>query len=233
MIRRLIALTLACCATAGQAADDRAPRACSAADPTPARLAADEHGAAMKIARCVHYADRGGEYQLYLLDTEDRRDGDDTMSSSLAAQLFKRQPDGTLVQRWVLHDRIGEGEAGAWFSKRLTEFRDLDGDGSITPVLVLRFVPFENGDPDRAVDAAPFAGRLKIILFRGDTKVAIRAVTGSLDDERHTTATDSFFALPQAQQRYVQRKLREWTEQQVFVSDDNHGTFMPRHEREH
>ena len=231
MIRCLIALALACCATAGRAGADSAPRACVAADPAPARLAVDEQGAAMKVARCVHYADRGGEYQLYLLDTEDRRDGDDTMSGSLAAQLFKRQPDGTLVQRWVLHDRIGEGEAGAWFSRRLTEFPDLDGDGTITPVLVLRFVPFEDGDPHRAVDAGPFAGRLKIILFRGDTKVAIRAVTGSLDDERHTTATDSFFALPKAQQRHVQRKLREWTELQVFVSDDNHGTFMPRREK--
>ena len=231
MIRRLIALTLAGCATAGQAADDRAPRPCTAADPTPARLAADEHGAAMKIARCVHYADRGGEYQLYLLESQDRRDGDAPMSTSLAAQLFRRQPDGTLVQRWVLHDRIAEGEAGAWFSKRLTAFPDLDGDGSVTPVLVLRFVPFEDGEPGRGVDDGPYAGRLKIILFRGDTQVAVRAVTGSLDDERHTTATDSFFALAPAQQRYVQHQLRDWARQQLFVSDDNHGTFMPRRER--
>ena len=229
MIRRSLALLLFCFATLCRAADPAAASPCTAVDVAPARLARDEHGGTMKIDRCYRYADRTGDFRLYLLATFDRQDVDDTLSSSLAAQLFRKQPDGTLVQQWVIHDRIEPGEAGARFSKTLIEFRDLDGDGTLTPILVLRFVPFERGG-DGPVDDTAFSGRLKFILFRGGAKVAIRAVTGMLDDERHTTASDSFFELPRQQQLWLQKKMRTLSHEGLFTFDDV-GDYRPRREK--
>ena len=111
------------------------------------------------------------------------------------------------------------------------KIRDLDRDGRLTPVLVLRFLPWDGDGADRVIDGGPFAGRLEIVLFRGGERVAIRAVTGMLDDERRTTATDSFFALPAAQQRWQEQLPRDWTQRQVFISDDNGGRFAPHRGR--
>ncbi len=231
MCLRLAAVaTLACCATLALADPAEAPRACRSADGAPARLANDEHGTPMKLARCEHWVDRSGEYQLWLLGSDDRVVGDYHLSRSLAAQLFRRQPGGTLAQQWIIRDRVDDGEAGAWFSQHLTEFPDLDGNGVRVPVLVLRFV-LDKGKDDE-VDTNPFEGRLKLILFRGGRKVAVRAVTGELDDERHTTATDSYFALPAAWRRHVQGRLRAWADDDVFKSDDGNPAFVPRRERD-
>jgi hypothetical protein len=226
-------LMLAVCATLAQAAPVEPPRACRSADGVPQRLTGDEHGQPLKLSRCQHWVDRSGSYQLWLLASDDRVVGDHHLSRRLAAQLFRRQPDGTLAPQWAIHDRIADGEAGAWFSQRLTEFPDLDGNGVLTPVLVLRFVPLTDAaDPDDPVADHPYAGRLKVILFREGTKVAVRAVTGDLDDERTTTATDSYFALPPAWRQHVQGRLRAWAHDRLFMSDDRGGSFVPKHERD-
>ncbi len=233
MTRRLASLlALLVCATAARAAPIAPPRACAAADGVPTRLPNDEHGATMKLARCHHWVDRSGEYQLWLLASDDQVIGEYHLSRSLVAQLFRKQPDGTLAPRWIIRDRVAEFEAGAWFSQHLTEFPDLDGNGVLTPILVLRFVPEKDSpDPDDPVAAGPFEGRLKLVFFHDGTKVAVRAVTGGLDDERHTTATDSYFALPASWRRHVQGRLRAWMKDEVFVSDDgNH--FVPKRERD-
>ena len=235
MIRRhasLLALLVGVCATAAQAAPVAPPRACTAADGVPRKLPNDEHGAPLKLSRCHHWVDRSGEYQLWPMASEDRTVDGYHLSKSLAAQLYRKQPDGTLAPQWVLHDRVDAFEDGAWFSQHLTEFPDLDGQGVLTPILVLRFVPQKDPpDPNDPVAAGPFEGRLKLILFHDGTKVAVRAVTGELDDERRTTATDSYFTLPSAWRRHVEGRLRTWMHDQVFVSDDGNA-FVPRRERD-
>ncbi len=229
MIRSLLAPLLLACATLAHAADSRAVHPCAASDTLPARHALDEHGGPLKVDTCYAWTDPSGDYRLYWLHSADRQDGEYTLSKSLAAQLFRKQPDGTLASQWVIRDKIGEGEAGAWFSRHLSEFPDLDGNGVVTPILVIRFVPAGDG-PGEPVDYGAYAGRLKILMFRGDTKIAIRAVTGGLDDERHTTASDSFFELPRRQQRYLQRKMRGLTKDELFVFDDARD-FMPRRDK--
>lgn len=234
MTRRLACLlALLVCATAAQATPVAPPRLCTAADGAPAKLPNDEHGVPLKSRRCHHWVDRSGEYQLWLLGSDDQVVDDYHLSRSLAAQLFRKQPDGTLVPLWTIRDKAGQYEAGAWFSQHLTEFPDLEGNGVLTPILVVRFVP-EQDDPhaEDPVKSGPFQGRLKLILFHDGTKVAVRAVTGELDDERHTTATDSYFALPLAWRRHVQGLLRQWHGERVFVSDDGSPEFVPKRERD-
>ena len=109
MLRRAaVALLLCCFATPGQAT----ARDCIPADGPPPPLAGDERGVALKILRCVRGADAVGAWQLYLLGDSARRDGDVVLSTRLAAQMFTRQADGTLAQRWLLRDRIARDEAG-------------------------------------------------------------------------------------------------------------------------
>ena len=223
----LTALLLASCATLAYGA----ARDCTKADGAPARLAADEHGLALPVERCLHGTDAAGPWQLYLLASHDRRDGDHVMSTRLAAQLFRREAGGTFVEKWVLRDRIAPGEAGAWFSRKLSEF-DVDAAGQLAPLLVLRFVRWKRDDaPQEGVDEDGDAGRLELVLPGGDTPAAVTAITGVLDDERRTTANDAYFALPPATRRHVQQLLRQWNRDQVFLSADNGGGFVPRHEK--
>ncbi len=227
MRRHILALLLTCCATLAQGA----ARECTQADGAPPRPVPDEHGDALRIERCLRGTDQAGDWQLYLLGSDDRRDGDHVMSTRLAARMFRRQPDGTLVQRWVLHDRIAPGEAGAWFSRKLSEFRDLDAGGEVAPLLVLRFVSWRGEDAKGGVDEGYDAGRLKVVLPGGDPPATVVAITGTLDDERRTTANEAYFALPEASRRHVQQLLRQWNRDQVFLSADNGGGFVPRHEK--
>ena len=233
MTRRLAwLLTLLVCATAAQAAPAAPPCLCTAADGVPAKLPNDEHGVPLTFKRCHHWVDRSGEYQLWLLASDDRVIDDYHLSRSLAAQLFQKQPDGTLAPRWLIRDRVAQFEAGAWFSQHLTEFPDLDGQGVLTPILVLRFVPEQDNQTEEPVKSGPFEGRLKLVFFHDGTKVAVRAVTGELDDERHTTATDSYFTLPPSWRQHVEGLLRRWHDEQAFVSDDSRPAFVPKRERD-
>jgi hypothetical protein len=227
MLRRAAILALLCCwATLAQAA----VRDCTPADGRPGRLAGDPE-AALKVLRCLHGTDRSGAWQLYLLGNEDRHDGDHAMSTRLAAELFTRQPDGTFVQRWLLRDRIAPDEAGAWFSRKLSEFEGLDADGTVAPLLVLRFVSWKGADPRDGANEDFDAGRLKLVLPGGAVPATVTALTGTLDDERRTTANDAYFTLPEATRRHVQQLLRQWNHDQVFLSADNGGTFAPRREK--
>jgi hypothetical protein len=59
------------------------------------------------------------------------------------------------------------------------------------------------------------------------------AVTGTLDDERHTTANAKYFTPPEPTRRHVERLLRAWNRDRVFLSADNGGTFVLRRQKRH
>jgi hypothetical protein len=224
----LAALLLVCCASVAHAG----ARECAPADRAPAQLATTDHGVALKVQRCLRYGDRAGDWQLYLLGSEERHDEEFVLSSRLVAQLFRRLPDGTLAPQWVLREHIADGEAGAWFSRKLSEFRDLDGSGNVTPMLVLRFVPWRHAEqPADGANEDYDAGRLKIVLLQAGVASTVEAITGVLDDERRTTATATYFALPEPTRRHVQQLLHDWNRDQVFLSDDHGGRFVPRQEK--
>ena len=230
----LVATLLACCATPGHAV----ARECTAADATPAptRHATSGRGTALAVQRCIRYQDKSGDWQLYLSGSNDRRDGDHVLSTEVAVQLFRRQVDGSLSLVWDMKDRIAKGEAGMWFSRKLSEFRDLDHSGEVTPLLVLRYVSWtDDADPSAGVKEDDDAGRLRIVVVRPRTSTVVaatvEAVSGTLDDERRTTANDAYFALPAQTRLHVQHLLRDWNRNQVFLSADNRGGFVPRHEK--
>lgn len=130
--------------------------------------------------KTVCYADTSGSYVLYLLVNKAR---------AVQVQLFKLA-DGTLRPQAMARDASAADETGVVFLPELIDVGDIDGDGLIDPVIVYRFY-VSDGDRDGSDD---FSGRIKIITFYKGKKVAIRAVTGMLDESRSTTASPNFFS---------------------------------------
>lgn len=64
-----------------------------------------------------------------------------------------------------------------------------------------------------------FSGRIEIITFYEGQKVAIRAVTGMLDDSRSTTASQNFFELPKRAQGYLVEKMKRMYDNHQFGFD--------------
>ena len=229
MTRHRLSALLLLCATTCFARDAVPVKACTTADAPPETRALEERGLHLAVEKCFAYADKTGDYALYLSGTSDRRYPDETLSTAVAAQLFRKAPDGSMALQWVIRDHAGKDEAGVSFSPHLMEFPDLAGDGVVTPMVVYQFAVFKEGTSD-VVDDDSFSGRIKLIWFHGTTKIAIRAITGDLDGDRATRATDSFYALPKKERAYLAHKLEKMYMDQDFGFDNSYE-FYPQKEK--
>ncbi|MFS2015644.1 hypothetical protein ACEN88_03590 [Massilia sp. CT11-108] len=169
------------------------------------------------------YRDKSGDYVVYLTASGDRRYGDDTLSSKIGAHLFKINAGPTLAAMGTVSDSAPAGTAGVQWWTKLTELNDIDGDGLVDPILVYRFYASDNGK----MLSDPYEGRLKMIAFHRDAKVAIRAITGNLDLQRSTTASASYFKLPPVLQTHLVRKMKRMYDEQQFGFDNSHA-FKPQ-----
>ena len=121
----------------------------------------------------------------------------------------------------TIRDASNEYEAGVDFDTELSEIRDIDSDGIIEPILVYRFF---NKDKN-SFDTSAFSGRIKIIMFYKAKKIVIRASSGTLDDERSTTANENFFLLPKQIQHYLVKKMTEMYKNDIFGFDNSHNAM--------
>ncbi|WP_158300880.1 M949_RS01915 family surface polysaccharide biosynthesis protein [Chromobacterium sp. ATCC 53434] len=176
-------------------------------------------GVRLPVVRHFCYQDRSGSYVLYLAAKSDRQQGGERLSSMLQAHLLKRAPDGALAPQWTVRDFAASGDAGGWFSPRLQELADLDGDGLIEPLLVYRFSPREN--------EGLCCERIKLVMFYHGRKVAIRAESGEMDGSRSTVANAAFFSLPGAVRRHLVDKMEAMYRAGDFTFDNSYR-FVPR-----
>ena len=172
------------------------------------------------------YEDHSGSFDLFLNEKQDFVSKEGRLSSTIAAQLFKRSLTGEPIPQWSIRDLTDAREAGVYFSSTLTELADIDGDGLIEPIFVYMFIPGEKGVVNY-VDDWEFTGRLKIILFYKSQKVVIRAITGTLDGTRDTRANALFFELPKKIQRHLVRKMERMYRDGTFLFDNSYN-FWPR-----
>lgn len=168
------------------------------------------------------YTDASGSYILDLLVNKAKPAPKSQLSHALQIQLFKLDK-GTRLQS-MARDASSANEAGVAFLPELIEVGDIDGDGLIDPIIVYRF--FER---DRSLQDDAFSGRIKIIMFYKGQKVAIRAVTGTLDGSRSTTASANFFLLPKKVRSYLVKKMKRMYDDGQF-GFDNSFEFNPRRE---
>lgn len=181
------------------------------------------HGFAIFKTLC--YADASGSYVLYLLVDKSKAARERPLPRALQVQLFKLT-GGALRSQAVARDASAGSETGVEFLPELIEVGDIDGDGLIDPVIVYRFYRSDD-DSDGSDD---YSGRIKLITFYKGDKVAIRAVTGTLDNSRSTTASPNFFTLPKKAQGHLVAKMKRMYENHQFGFDNSFG-FKPRREK--
>ena len=169
------------------------------------------------------YSDQSGQYVLYLTEKQDKSYGKEKLSSALEAHLFKIAGDKSLSNVLSLRDKADSEEAGLEFWSKLSEMADIDHDGTVEPILVYRFY---NKGVDGSIMRDAYAGRIKIVMFYKASKVVIRAITGNLDGERQTTATENFFSLPAVLQKYLVKKMAAMYHDDQYGFDNSYK-FMP------
>lgn len=170
------------------------------------------------------YSDQSGSYVLYLTEKQNLTYGTEKLSSAVEAHLLKIEADKSLSNIASIRDKASVEEAGMEFWSRLTDTSDIDKDGNVGAVIVYRF--YNKGD-DGLVDRDAFSGRIKIVMFYKGSKVVIRAVTGKLDGQRQTTATENFFALPASVQKNLIKKMEAMYKNDLYGFDNSYK-FVPR-----
>ncbi|PXX37907.1 M949_RS01915 family surface polysaccharide biosynthesis protein [Undibacterium pigrum] len=170
------------------------------------------------------YRDQSGNYALYLTEKQDKAYASEKLSSAIEAHLFKIENDKSLSTPISIRDQASKAEAGLEFWSKLTEITDIDKDGSMDPILVYRFY---NASDAGKINRDAFSGRIKIILFYKGEKVVIRAITGDLDGERSTTATENFFSLPVAVQTHLVKKMEGMYRDNLYGFDNSYK-FAPK-----
>jgi hypothetical protein len=184
-------------------------------------------GIVLPVFKHYYYSDQSGNYVLYLTEKQDVRQdikqGEEKLASAVEAHLLKIEADKSLNSIASIRDKANADEAGMEFWSKLTEISDIDNDGNIEPILVYRFY---NKDETK-IDRDAFSGRIKIIMLYKGSKVVIRAITGNLDGERQTTATENFFTLPPSVQKHLVKKMTGMYRDNLYGFDNSYQ-FVPR-----
>ena len=180
-------------------------------------------GISLSVFKHYCYSDQSGSYVLYLTEKQDVKQGEDKLSSAVEAHLLKIETEKSLSSIASIRDKANADEAGMEFWSKLTEIGDIDNDGNIEPILVYRFY---NKDETK-IDRDAFSGRIKIIMLYKGSKVVIRAITGNLDGERQTTATENFFTLPASVQKHLVKKMTGMYRDNLYGFDNSYQ-FVPR-----
>ena len=180
-------------------------------------------GILLPVFKHYCYSDQSGNYVLYLTEKQDVKQDEEKLSSAVEAHLLKIEADKSLSNIASIRDKANADEAGMEFWSKLTEISDIDNDGNMEPILVYRF--YNKGEAK--IDHDAFSGRIKIIMFDKGSKVVIRAITGNLDGERQTTATENFFALPASVQKHLVKKMTGMYKDNLYGFDNSYQ-FVPR-----
>jgi hypothetical protein len=156
------------------------------------------------------YKDPAGLHYLLLMEKYFQTKPRDTITTNISAMCMskygKEQEIPTL--RWKMKDLLEKDEKSIWFFTRYISPRDIDGDGYVDPLIIYGTSPKEDGSDQR---------RLKMLVYYRYSKVAIRAVTGTLDVERSIQYDAAFYKLPQSIQSYMKQLLLQISKDQDFI----------------
>lgn len=207
-----------------QAARAELPAACAEAPFAKQRAAVSARSFSLPVTETICYRDTAGAHLIVLTESGDGPPSEAPLSRRIEAHLFKLEPSGALLAEGSVVDAMANDEAGVRFWRRVSEIRDIDGDGLSEVILAYRFLNHKNGSTQPDLD--PFAGRAKLIVFHKGSKAAIRATTHDLDPGRETSASPAYFKLPASVQAYLVRKMKGMYEDDLFGFDNSHG-FRP------
>jgi hypothetical protein len=157
------------------------------------------------IFRVYKYVDVSGQYYCVLTESIDsiakNDDGsDDTLHHSIRAIDLKLE-NSRFSKVWELNDFIEKHdshESSIWFWTKFSEFRDVDNDGLVEPIII-----YGTRDDDDIE-----GGRVKIMIYYKGQKIAIRHHDSDLDEGRSTDVDKAFYSLPQKLKEEVNVKIR-------------------------
>jgi hypothetical protein len=152
-----------------------------------------------KIFRAYTFTDNSGTYYIALTESADTINKEkDTVNYTIKAFNFKVDK-GIVQKKWEINDfrlpnvKNTEKEGSIWFWTKYCEFKDLDGDDLIDPLIVYGTFGI-NGYED---------GRIKILMYYKGQKIAIRHQNSVLDPQRKTQIDVAFYTLPAKIQDHI------------------------------
>ncbi len=157
------------------------------------------------IFRVYKYVDRSGQYLCVLTETIDStfindEHQNDTLHHSIRAVALKVDA-GRYSKVWELSDfvlRQNPKEHSIWFWTRFFSFEDFDNDGIVEPVIVYGSRTGDDLD----------GPRVKIMVYYGGQKVAIRHKDSDLDAGRSTVFDKSYSSLPKKIQVAIDARMK-------------------------
>lgn len=155
------------------------------------------------IYKVYEYTDNTGENLIVLTE----KPINNKAVSQIKLLAFERK-NGELIQKWELKDGINNVEKNMNFWTKHCVFKDIDGDGTVEPIIV--FGSFGENDIDD--------GRVKILVYYNNQKYVIRHQNGVLDYDRVTQVDQSFYNLPNSIQSEVKNIIQT-------IIDNNQAIF--------
>lgn len=161
------------------------------------------------ILKAWRYADKSGKHYLVLTEREyDKREGG-ALYDAIKAFSVGVGKSG-LTRDWLVKDfvEIADQERSIWFWTKYIDIGDYDGDGLVDPILV-----YGTSGVNDLED-----GRVKIIIYYKQKKVAVRHQNSIDDYGRHTKVDKQFYELPEPLQDRVKEIMHrmEQDENTVF-----------------
>ncbi|MEN2402735.1 hypothetical protein GKZ90_0023315 [Flavobacterium sp. MC2016-06] len=163
------------------------------------------------IYKAFEFQDKGGVYELVLCENQKVISKKDTLNTKIQA-ICAVNDHGGFLEKWRINDLLEDynpKETNIWFWTKYCNTKDIDGDGSIDPVIV--YGTRTEYDEIR---------RVKIIVVYNNKKYVIRAVECDLDSCRSFKKDANWNSLPQKIQVYINQltgKMRK--EQNLLLKD--------------
>lgn len=162
------------------------------------------------IRRVYSYVDKSGQHYCILTQSLDFiTPQGDTLHYNIRA--VNMQSEGhTLLKTWELNDKLentGYEEYTIGFLTGYMDFKDIDGDSLIDPVIVYGALGLNEYEDSR----------IKIIVFYKDRKITIRHQNSELDEGRETKVDPAFYDLPLSLQEAIKKKMQAMVNDKISL----------------
>lgn len=148
------------------------------------------------------YKDKSGKYFCILTENNLTKSSKNDAVNDKIRAIFINDLNGSFNKLWEINDFILNNnnlEYNIWFWTKYMDFKDIDGDNLIDPIIIYGTTGKNDFDD----------GRVKIIIYYKGHKIAIRHQNGVLDFERETQVDKAFYDLPEKIQVDIKSKMNQ------------------------
>lgn len=159
------------------------------------------------IFKSYFYEEKNKKYYIVLTEEEIPRKSKKTENKMLKAFNYEKNNENfTLI--WTFKDYILKEETAIYFWTKYINLKDYDNDGLLDPVIIYGTRGI-NGIED---------GRIKILTYYKNKKLAIRHQNSISDEGRKTKIDKTYYKLPKEIKRGIEKIMKE-------ILGNNHAIF--------